>query len=72
MSRNKALENALPFPASANHSTCLFGFARKVSENALIFFMLMEATDSGLMPCENTIRNVITKTIKWEGENHMF
>jgi hypothetical protein len=53
MSRNKVLENLLPLPGLANHSTCLFGSARKVSAKALMFFMLIEAMESALMFCNN-------------------
>lgn len=53
MSKNGVLENLLPFPESANHSTYLFGFDRKVAANAWIFFMLMEAMESKGMFCNN-------------------
>jgi hypothetical protein len=60
MSRNKVLENLLPLPELANHSTCLFGSARKVSAKALMFFMLIEAMESALMFCNNIMGRRIT------------
>jgi hypothetical protein len=56
MSRNGVLQNIIPFQESANHVTCLFGFDRKVSAKAWMFFMLMEAMDSELMFCNGIMR----------------
>jgi hypothetical protein len=60
-SRNTVLENLVPLPELANHSTCLFGLARKVSANALIFFMLMEVMESALMFSCNIMNTIILR-----------